>query len=114
MKLWLVRSHTILIIIKKVLFLNNYIFLYNHWLSRSWGMRQAWKLAHKKIPKSKTTYVQMHARDSVLIVGAIEKHRISQDWDKAWRSQGRTHDDDESARAAAASDGESEDEKRHE
>jgi hypothetical protein len=44
-------------------------------------MRRTWKLACEKVPKSKTMYVQMHARDPVMIVGAIEKHQTSQDWD---------------------------------
>jgi hypothetical protein len=37
-----------------------------------------------------------------MIVGAIKKHRTSQDWDGAGRSQRRTHGSGESARVAAA------------
>jgi hypothetical protein len=61
-------------------------------------MRRAHELAREKIPKPKTTHVQTYARDSITIVGAIEKHRTSQDWDGAGRSQRRTHGDGESVR----------------
>jgi hypothetical protein len=37
--------------------------------------RRAGKLAHEKIPKIKSTHVQMHARNPVMIVGAVEEHR---------------------------------------
>jgi hypothetical protein len=60
--------------------------------------RRAGKLTREKIPQSKTTYVQTRARDQVAIVGVIEKHRSSQHWDEARRSQRRSHEDGESAR----------------
>jgi hypothetical protein len=47
-----------------------------------------------------------------MIVGAIEKHWTSHDGDGAERSQRRSHDDGESARAAAVGDDESVEEKR--
>jgi hypothetical protein len=47
-----------------------------------------------------------------MIVGAIKEHRTSQHWDRARRSQRRTHGDGESARAAAAGDGECVERKR--
>jgi hypothetical protein len=69
-------------------------------------------LAREKIPKTKSTHVQTHARNPVTIVGAIEEHRASQHWDRALRSRRRTHGNGERARAAAGSDGESVEEKR--
>jgi hypothetical protein len=50
----------------------------------------------------KFMHVQMHARNQVMIVGAVEEHQASQHWDKACRSQRRNHDNGESGRAAAA------------
>jgi hypothetical protein len=47
-----------------------------------------------------------------MIVGAIKEHRTSQHWDRARRSQRRTHGDGESARAVAAGDGECVERKR--
>jgi hypothetical protein len=44
---------------------------------------QAGKLANEKIPETKSTHVQTHARNLVTIVGAIEEHRTSQHWDMA-------------------------------
>jgi hypothetical protein len=38
----------------------------------------AGKLTCEKIPKAKTTHMLTHARNSVTIVGVIEKHRTSQ------------------------------------
>jgi hypothetical protein len=46
-------------------------------------MRRAWKHAREEIPKSKTMHVQIDVWDPVTVVGAIEKHRTSQDWDRA-------------------------------
>jgi hypothetical protein len=50
----------------------------------------------------KSTHVQMHARNPVMIVGAVEEYQTSQHWDRARRSQRRNHDDGKSGRAAAA------------
>jgi hypothetical protein len=76
-KLRLVRGQTILIISKKLL-LNSGSLLRDHRLSRSQRRRRAGKLAREKIPKMKSTYVQMHTRNPVTIVGAIKEHRTSQ------------------------------------
>jgi hypothetical protein len=74
-------------------------------------MRWAWKLTCKKILKLKTTHVQTHARDPVMIVGSIEKHQTAQDWDGARRSRRRTHGDGEYERVVAAGNDESVEEK---
>jgi hypothetical protein len=68
--------------------------------------------AREELLKLKSTYVQAHVRNTVTIVGVIEKHQISQHWDMAWRSWRRTHDDDEGAREAVVSDGKSKEEWR--
>jgi hypothetical protein len=94
-KLWLIRGQTILIISKKLLLLSSGSLLQDHRLSRSRRRRRAGKLAREKIPKT-------HVRNPVTIVGAVEEHRTTQHWDRAWRSQRRNHDDGESVRAAAA------------
>jgi hypothetical protein len=111
-KLRLVRGQTILIISKKLLLLSSGSLLRDHRLSRSRRRWRAGMLAREKIPKTKSTHVQTHARNPVTIVGAIEEHRASQHWDRALRSRRRTHGDGERARAATGSDGESVEEKR--
>jgi hypothetical protein len=82
-KLRLVRGQTILIISKKLLLLSSGSILRDHKLSRSRRRRRAEKLAREKIPKTKSTHVQMHARNPVTIVGAVEEHRTLQHWDSA-------------------------------
>jgi hypothetical protein len=82
-KLRLVRGQTILIISKKLLFLSSGSLLRDHKLSRRRRRRRAGKLAREKIPETKSTHVQTHARNPVMIVGAIKKHRTSQDRDRA-------------------------------
>jgi hypothetical protein len=82
-KLRLVRGQMILIINKKLLLLCSGSLLRDHRLSRSRRRRQAEKLACEKIPKTKSTHVQMHARNPVMVVGAVEEHRTSQHWDRA-------------------------------
>jgi hypothetical protein len=77
-KLRLVRGQTILIISKKLLLLNSGCLLRDHMLSRCRRRRRGGKLVREKIPKSKSTHVQTHARNPITIVGAIEKHRTSQ------------------------------------
>jgi hypothetical protein len=79
-KLQLVRGQTILIISKNLLLLSSGSFLRNHKLSRSRRRRRAGKLAREKILKTKSTHVQMHARNPVTIVGAVEEHRTSKHW----------------------------------
>jgi hypothetical protein len=101
-KLWLIRGQAILIISKKPLLLSSGSLFRDHRLNMSQRRRRAGKLAREKIPKMKSTHVQTHARNPVMIVGAVEEHRASQHWDNAWRSRRRNHDDDESGRAAAA------------
>jgi hypothetical protein len=39
--------------------------------------------AREELLKLKSTYVQAHVRNTVTIVGVIEKHQISQHWDMA-------------------------------
>jgi hypothetical protein len=79
MKLLLVRSQTILIISKKLLLLlSSGSLLRDHRLSRSRRRRQAGKLTREKIPKTKSTHVQTHARNPVTIVGVVKEHRTSQ------------------------------------
>jgi hypothetical protein len=46
-------------------------------------MRRAGKHAREETPNPKTMHVQTDAWDPVTVVGAIEKHRTSQDWDGA-------------------------------
>jgi hypothetical protein len=77
-KLRLVRGQTIIIISKKPLLLSSGSLLWDHRLSRSQRRRRARKLAREKIPKMKSTHVQMHARNPVTIVCAVEEHRTSQ------------------------------------
>jgi hypothetical protein len=86
MKLRLVRGQAIIIISKKLLLLSSDSLLWDHRLSRSRRRRRAGKLTREKILKTKSTHVQMHVRNPVTIVGAIEEHRTSQHWDRAWRS----------------------------
>jgi hypothetical protein len=82
-KLRLIRSHTIIIINKEHLLLTSTSLLRNHWLSRSQRRWQTGKLFSEKIPQSKTAHVPTHLRNTVMIVGAIEKHQTSQHWDGA-------------------------------
>jgi hypothetical protein len=77
-KLWLVRGQTILIISKKTFLLSSGSLLRDHRLSRNRRRRLAGKLTREKIPKMKSTHVQMHARNPVTIVGAVEEHQTSQ------------------------------------
>jgi hypothetical protein len=81
-KLQLVRVQTILIISKKPL-LNSGSLLRDHRQSKSRRRWRAGKLAREKIPKTKFTHVQTHARNPVMIVGAVEEHRTSQHRDRA-------------------------------
>jgi hypothetical protein len=82
-KLRLVRGQTILIISKKPLFLSSGSLLRDHKLSRNRRRQRAGKLTREKIPKTKSTHVQTHVRNSVMIVGAVEEYRTSQHWDRA-------------------------------
>jgi hypothetical protein len=82
-KLRLVRGQTILIISKKLLLLSGGSLLRDHKLSRSQRRWRAGKLTREKIPKTKSTHVQMHARNPVTIVGVIEEYWTSQHWDRA-------------------------------
>jgi hypothetical protein len=70
-KLWLVRDQMNLIISKKLHLLNSGSLLWDHRLSRSRRRWRTGKLACEKIPKTKSTHVQMYARNPVMIVGAI-------------------------------------------
>jgi hypothetical protein len=79
----LIWSQPIIIICNKHLLLNSSNLLWDHMLSRSWRRRQVGKLAHEELPKIKTMHVQTYVRNSVMVVGAIEKHQTSQHWDRA-------------------------------
>jgi hypothetical protein len=82
-KLRLVRGQTILIISKKSLLLSSGSVLRDHRLSRSRRRWRARKLTREKILKTKSTHVQAHARNPVMIVGVVEEHWTSQHWDRA-------------------------------
>jgi hypothetical protein len=82
-KLRLIRGQMIIIISKKLLLLSSGSLLRDHRPSRHRRRRQAGNLTREKIPETKSTHVQTHARNPVMIIGAIKNHRTSQNWDNA-------------------------------